>query len=94
MGKYAGRAIALRLKGRSPRKPFRYRDYGNLATIGRNSAIVKLGRLELTGFPGWLFWSVVHIYFLVNLRSRIFVAMSWIATYLTSNRGARLIMRS
>ncbi|MGJ0504432.1 MAG: NAD(P)/FAD-dependent oxidoreductase [Methylocystis sp.] len=94
MGKYAGRAIARRMKGRSPRKPFRYRDYGNLATIGRNSAIVKLGRLELTGFPGWLFWSVVHIYFLVNLRSRIFVAMSWIATYLTSNRGARLIMRS
>jgi NADH dehydrogenase len=93
MGKYAGRAIALRLKGRSPRKPFRYRDYGNLATIGRNSAIVKLGRLELTGFVGWLFWSVVHIYFLVNLRSRLFVAMSWIATYLTSNRGARLIMR-
>jgi NADH dehydrogenase len=94
MGKYAGRAIARRLGGRSPRRPFRYRDYGNLATIGRNSAIVKLGRLELTGFVGWLFWSVVHIYFLVNLRSRIFVAMSWIATYLTSNRGARLIMRS
>jgi NADH dehydrogenase len=91
MGKYAGRAIRLRLKGSSPRKPFRYRDYGSLATIGRNSAIVKLGRLELTGFPGWLFWSVVHIYFLVNLRSRIFVAMSWIATYLTSNRGARII---
>jgi len=93
MGKYAGRAIRLRLKGSSPQKPFRYRDYGSLATIGRNSAIVKLGRLELTGFPGWLFWSVVHIYFLVNLRSRIFVAMSWIATYLTSNRGARIITR-
>ncbi|RNJ49815.1 NAD(P)/FAD-dependent oxidoreductase [Methylocystis hirsuta] len=93
MGKYAGRAIRLRLKGRFPRKPFRYRDYGNLATIGRNSAIVKLGRLELTGFPGWLFWSVVHIYFLVNLRSRIFVAISWIATYLTGNRGSRLITR-
>ncbi|PPC92378.1 MAG: FAD-dependent oxidoreductase, partial [Methylocystis sp.] len=72
---------------------FRYRDYGNLATIGRNSAIVKLGRLELTGFPGWLFWSVVHIYFLVNLRSRILVAISWIATYLTGNRGSRLITR-
>jgi len=93
MGKYAGRAIRLRLKGRFPRKPFRYRDYGTLATIGRNAAIVKLGRLELTGFPGWLFWSVVHVYFLVNLRSRIFVAISWIATYLTSNRGARLITR-
>lgn len=93
MGAYAGRVIRLRLKGRAPRKPFRYRDYGALATIGRNAAIVKLGRLELTGFPGWLFWSVVHIYFLVNLRSRIFVAMSWIATYLTSHRGARLIIR-
>lgn len=93
MGNYAGRAIRLRIDGRAPRKPFRYRDYGNLATIGRNSAIVKLGRLELTGFPGWLFWSVVHIYFLVNLRSRIFVAMSWIATYLTSHRGARIIAR-
>ncbi|TLG78906.1 NAD(P)/FAD-dependent oxidoreductase [Methylocystis sp. B8] len=93
MGKYVGNAIRLRLLGRSPSKPFRYRDYGNLATIGRNSAIVKLGRLELTGFPGWLFWSIVHIYFLVNLRSRIFVAMSWIATYLTSNRGARIITR-
>ncbi|MGJ0396626.1 MAG: NAD(P)/FAD-dependent oxidoreductase [Methylocystis sp.] len=93
MGAYAGRAIRLRLEGRAPRKAFRYRDYGALATIGRNAAIVKLGRLELTGFPGWLFWSFVHIYFLVNLRSRIFVAMSWIATYLTSHRGARLIIR-
>jgi NADH dehydrogenase len=93
MGKYAGRAIRLRLKGRAPLKPFRYHDYGSLATIGRNSAIVKFGRLELTGVTGWLFWSVVHIYFLVNLRTRMLVAINWIATYLTSNRGARLITR-
>ncbi|WP_442754861.1 NAD(P)/FAD-dependent oxidoreductase [Methylocystis sp. JAN1] len=93
MGWYAGRAIRRRLRGEAPQKPFRYRDHGSLATIGRKSAIVKLGRLELTGFPGWLFWSVVHVYFLVNLRSRIFVAISWIAAYFTYHRGARLITR-
>ncbi|MGJ0506391.1 MAG: NAD(P)/FAD-dependent oxidoreductase [Methylocystis sp.] len=93
MGWYAGRAIRRCLAGQPPRKPFRYRDHGSLATIGRKAAIVKLGRLELTGFPGWLFWSVVHVYFLVNLRSRLFVAISWIAAYFTSHRGARLITR-
>ncbi len=93
MGWYSGRAIRRRLEGEPPRKPFRYRDHGNLATIGRKAAIVKLGRLELTGFAGWLFWSVVHVYFLVNLRSRLFVAISWIAAYFTFHRGARLITR-
>ncbi len=93
MGSYAGRAIRRRLRGEAPRKPFRYRDHGSLATIGRKSAIVKLGRLELTGFVGWLFWSVAHVYFLINLRSRLFVAMSWIAAYFTHHRGARLITR-
>jgi len=91
MGRYAGRSIARRLRGLRPCKPFRYRDEGSLATIGRNSAIVKMGRLELTGFVGWLFWSVVHVYFLINLRSRVFVALSWIAAYLTHYRGARII---
>jgi NADH dehydrogenase len=93
MGWYAGRAIRRRLRGQAPRKPFRYRDHGSLATIGRKSAIVKLGRLELTGLPGWLFWSAAHVYFLVNLRSRLFVALSWIAAYFTYYRGARLITR-
>ncbi len=91
MGWYAGRAIRRRLRGQAPRKPFQYRDYGTLATIGRKSAIVKLGRLELTGFAAWLFWAVVHIYFLINLRSRLFVAISWIGAYFTHHRGARLI---
>lgn len=93
MGWYAGRAIRRRMAGRQPKKPFRYRDHGNLATIGRKAAIVKLGRLELTGFAGWLFWSVVHVYFLVNLRTRLFVAISWIAAYFTSHRGARIIVK-
>jgi NADH:ubiquinone reductase (H+-translocating) len=93
MGWYAGRAVRRRLNGKPPRKRFRYRDHGSLATIGRKAAIVKLGRLELTGFVGWLFWSVAHVYFLINLRSRLFVAISWIAAYFTYHRGARLITR-
>ncbi len=93
MGWYAGRAIRRRMLGQKPRKPFRYRDRGSLATIGRKSAIVKIGRLELTGFVGWLFWSVAHVYFLVNLQSRLFVAISWIVAYFTYHRGARLITR-
>jgi len=64
---------------------------GDLATIGRNAAVVKLGRLELTGFLGWLFWSVVHIYFLIGVRDRFIVAFSWLWDYITFQRGARLI---
>ena len=92
MGRYAGGSIKRRLRGQRARKPFRYRDQGSLATIGRNSAIVKLGRLELTGVVGWLFWSAVHVYFLINLRSRLLVAMSWVAAYVTYHRGARIII--
>jgi NADH:ubiquinone reductase (H+-translocating) len=92
MGGYAGHCIRRRLRGeRAPPKPFQYWDQGSLATIGRNSAIVKLGPLELTGVVGWLFWSAVHVYFLINLRSRLSVALSWIAAYLTHYRGARII---
>ena len=62
MGRYVGRLIAARLAGSTPPPPFRYRHQGDLATIGRRAAVVKLGRLELRGFIGWVFWSVVHIY--------------------------------
>ena len=58
------------------------------------TAVVRLGRLELTGFLGWLFWSAAHIYFLIGLRSRFVVAFSWAWQYLTFQRGARLITRS
>ena len=68
------------------------RDHmGDLATIGRHAAVVKLGRLELTGFLGWLFWSVVHIYFLIEVRDRFIVAFIWLWDYVTFQRGARLI---
>jgi NADH:ubiquinone reductase (H+-translocating) len=91
MGHYVGRLIAARSAGRTPTPPFRYRHQGDLATIGRNAAVVKLYRLELTGFLGWLFWSVVHIYFLIGLRYRFVVAFTWLWDYLTFQRGARLI---
>jgi hypothetical protein len=73
MGHYVGRLIAARVAGGPPLPPFRYRHLGDLATIGRRAAVVKLGRLELTGFLGWLFWSVVHIYFLIEVRDRFIV---------------------
>jgi NADH dehydrogenase len=91
MGRYAGRLIAARAAGRPLPPPFRYRHMGDLATIGRQAAVVKLGRFELTGFLGWLFWSVVHIYFLIEARNRFIVAFTWLWDYVTFQRGARLI---
>lgn len=75
MGRYVARVIRARLEGRPEPGPFRYRDQGSLATIGRNAALVKIGSLSFTGFPGWVFWSVAHIYFLIGARSRFFVAL-------------------
>ena len=83
MGRYVGRLIAARIDGDASVRPFRYRHQGDLATIGRNAAVVKLGRLELKGFLGWVFWSVVHIYFLIEMRERFLVAFMWFWDYLT-----------
>ena len=90
MGIYVGRVIAARLAGRTL-PPFRYKNLGVLATIGRRSAVVELGAIQLQGFIGWLFWSVVHIYFLIGLRNRFVVAVTWLWSYVTFQRGARLI---
>jgi NADH:ubiquinone reductase (H+-translocating) len=91
MGRYVGRLIAARVAERGEPPPFRYRHEGDLATIGRNAAVVKLHGIELTGFLGWVFWSVVHIYFLIELRYRFAVALTWLWDYVTFQRGARLI---
>ncbi|MBK8007110.1 MAG: NAD(P)/FAD-dependent oxidoreductase [Rhizobiales bacterium] len=93
MGKYVGRLIAARIAGQAPPAPFAYKHAGDLATIGRRSAVVKLNKLKLTGFIGWLFWSVAHIYFLIGIRNRLMVAMTWLWSYVTYQRGARLITR-
>jgi NADH dehydrogenase len=90
MDYYVGTLISARIAGRLlPR--FRYRHQGDLTTIGRRAAIVALGPLRLKGFIGWLFWSVVHIYFLIGLRNRFVVAATWLWSYITFQRGARLI---
>jgi NADH dehydrogenase len=91
MGTYVGRLIRSKVEGTADPGPFRYRHQGDLATVGRRSAVVKFGRFELTGFFAWVFWSVVHIYFLIGVRNRLSVAVSWLWSYLTFQRGARLI---
>jgi len=71
--------------------PFRYRDAGSLATIGRKRAVAQLGPVKLSGFVAWLLWSLVHVYFLIGFRNRLAVAMSWCWSYVTFQRGTRLI---
>jgi NADH dehydrogenase len=93
MGRYVGRLIAARIAGAPAPKPFRYRHQGDLAAIGRRAAVVKLGALELRGFPAWLFWSVIHVFFLIEIRDRFVVAFIWLWDYVTFQRGARLITR-
>src|SRR5262249_25637387 len=90
MGKYVGKLIAARVAGQSL-PPFRYRHEGSLATIGRRAAVVELGPIQLNGFIGWVFWCAVHIYFLIGLRNRFVVAVTWLWSYVTFKRGARLI---
>jgi NADH dehydrogenase len=93
MGAYAGKRIRARLAGDPPPPPFRYVHHGDLATIGRRSAVVNLRHLRLKGLAGWLFWSIAHIYFLIGLRNRFIVAFNWFWDYMTFQRGARLITR-
>jgi len=90
-GRWVGSLIAARIRAAPDPAPFRYRDAGSMATIGRKFAIVDLGWLKLTGFSAWLFWSAVHVWFLIGFRSRLSVATSWLWSYLTYERGARLI---
>jgi len=94
MGRYVAEVIAARASNRPAPGPFRYRHQGDLATIGRKAAVVKLGKVHLTGFIGWMFWGIAHVYFLIGLRNRAVVAFSWLWNYLTYQRGARLIVDS
>jgi NADH dehydrogenase len=91
MGRYVAGVISARVSGRRAVEPFRYRHQGDLATIGRKAAVVKLDHVHLTGLIGWIFWSVAHIYFLIGVRNRLVVAFSWLWNFITFQRGARLI---
>ena len=90
MGRHVGKNIARTIRGEKT-EPFRYRDYGQLATIGRNAAVAVLGKVKLSGFPAWLVWLVAHIYFLINFRNRLIVMIDWGWAYLTYQRYARII---
>lgn len=90
-GEHVARVIRARLQGRRHPGPFRYRNYGTLATIGRKRAVVDFGWTQLKGFPAWFLWSTAHLYFLVGFRNRFVVGMNWLWNYITFERGARLI---
>lgn len=90
VAKQQGIHVADLIRGRRS-GAFVYRDYGNLATIGRKRAVIDWGRLQLSGFPAWLIWSFAHIWFLVGFRSRLTVGLHWLWSYLTYQRSARLI---
>jgi NADH dehydrogenase len=90
-GIYAAKTIAADLKGR-PRAPFEYVDLGQMATIGRSRAIAEFGRLKMSGFFAWWFWLIVHIYRLSGFRNRLSVLIQWAWSYMTLDRGARLIV--
>jgi NADH dehydrogenase len=93
MGDHIGRVIHADLEGK--RRPgFRYFDKGDMATIGRMAAVAKVEwpfKGHLSGFPAWITWVMVHIFFLIGFRNRLAVMASWFWTYLTFSRGARLI---
>ncbi len=92
MGRHAALNIRNSLVG-GRRLPFRYRDYGQLATIGRNAAVAEIGRLHLSGYPAWITWLLAHIYFLINFRNRLVVMIDWAWAYWTFQRYARIIIR-
>jgi NADH dehydrogenase len=89
-GKWAAANIRRAIAG-EPKKPFHYRDLGNLATIGRNAAVADIRGLPLSGFIAWLAWALVHIMNLIGFRNRVLVGLQWLWGYLTFQRGARLI---
>ncbi len=89
-GRWAARNIARDLN-HEPRRNFHYRDKGTLATIGRNAAVAQIGKLHISGYIAWLTWLFVHIFFLIGFRNRMLVLVEWAWSYLTYERGARLI---
>ena len=91
MGRRAARNVLARIAGQ-PVQPFRYIDYGSLATIGRNSGIAVIGPFKVWGLPAWLFWLFVHIFFLIGFRNRLMVLADWAWSYLTFSRVARIVM--
>jgi len=93
MGGHVAAVIRARIASQ-PSPSFRYRDYGNLATIGRMAAIVHFGRLKLSGLLAWWFWLAAHVFFLIGFRNRLVVLLNWAWAYWSYQRGARIILGS
>jgi NADH dehydrogenase len=89
-GAHAARNVLRAIKG-EPLQPFRYRDLGNMATIGRGSAVADIGPLELSGPVAWLIWVMIHIFWLIGFRNRIAVMSEWAWFFFTLQRRVRLI---
>jgi NADH dehydrogenase len=92
-GRYVARVIRNRLSGRAT-KEFKYVDKGNLATIGRSKAVADVKGIRLAGFPAWVTWLVVHLFYLIGFQNRLLVVTRWIFSFLTHGRGARIINES
>ena len=91
-GRYVGRVVAGRLAGRPAPPPFRYRDKGNLAVVGRDFAVLERGRLRLSGRLAWALWATIHITYLALFNNRLLVFTQWVWSYFTWQRGSRLIL--
>ena len=91
MGRHVAQAIRARLQGRAP-VPFRYRDFGNLATIGRMAAVVDLHGFRFSGLLAWWFWLAAHVFFLIGFRNRMVVMIDWAQAYWSYQRSARIIL--
>ena len=93
--KQMGRLVAANIRARLAGKPtqaFAYKDYGNLATIGRMAAVVDFGRLKFSGLPAWWFWLTAHVFFLIGFRNRVVVLLNWWWAYWSYQRAARIIL--
>jgi NADH:ubiquinone reductase (H+-translocating) len=90
-GHYVGRLISRQLKGRAPRRPFRYFDKGNMAVVGKNFAVLERGRIRTSGFVTWLIWVFIHVMTLPQFQNRLRVQRQWLWSYFSGQRSSRLI---
>jgi len=90
-GRYVGHVISNLLKGKEPKRPFKYFDKGNMAVVGKNFALLEAGHLRMSGFLTWLVWAFIHIQSLPQLQNRLRVRTQWLWSYWTGQRSSRLI---
>jgi NADH dehydrogenase len=90
-GRYVGKVISRQLKGKAPRRPFRYFNKGNMAVVGKNFAVLERGRIRTSGFLTWLVWVFIHVMTLPQLQNRLRVQRQWFWSYWTGQRSSRLI---